>query len=115
MNWSSMTTVAGIGVALVGLAAVLATTSADVTPTPETLPSLSVSVTSGTADSGAGDASLPEIPGVAGEVTRVLYWKGAAERINPLELSGVPTAVGSILMEYGIPLRVPTESPGANE
>jgi hypothetical protein len=114
MNWSSVTTVAGVGVAAVGLAAVLATTAPDAAPTSVTPPANTVSAAPDTTRGPETDA-VPEIPGVADVVTRVLYWNGAVERVAPQELSGVPEEVGSVLMEYGVPLRVPASSDGAGE
>lgn len=116
MSWSSLTTLAGVGVAVVGLATVVATTSSDSAGTTDLPPATTVSVAPATtARPDVPVISRPEIPGVSGEVTRVLYWAGAAETATPLELPGVPEEVGSILVEYGIPLRVATASDGVEE
>jgi hypothetical protein len=115
MNWSSLTTLAGAGVAVVGLVTVLSTTSTDAAA-PATQPTMEVTTAPHVAAiPDAPGTSLPEIPGVPAEVTRVLYWMDAAETVAPVDLSEVPLEVGSVLMEYGVPLRVPKVSNGVGK
>lgn len=49
----------------------------------------------------------PDLPGVSPEVTRVLRWSGNAAPASDGDLAQLPPSVAALLIESGIPLRVP--------
>lgn len=52
-------------------------------------------------------ATAADLPGVGRSVTRVLLWDGAAELADVGDLGQLPPSVAKVLLEYGLPLRVP--------
>jgi hypothetical protein len=53
-------------------------------------------------------ATVEELPGVGPAVTRVLVWSGNAGLADAAHLAELPPSVANVLIEYGVPLRVPT-------
>jgi hypothetical protein len=52
-------------------------------------------------------ATTADLPGVGPSVTRVLLWGGGAEMADGGDLAQLPPSVAAVLIEYGLPLRVP--------
>ena len=52
-------------------------------------------------------ATTADLPGVGPSVTRVLLWGGGAELADAGDLAQLPPSVARVLIEYGLPLRVP--------
>ncbi|MGD2061261.1 MAG: hypothetical protein PVF87_10380 [Acidimicrobiia bacterium] len=49
----------------------------------------------------------PDLPGVPADVTRALEWNGDASLATEDEMTQLPPSVAAVLIEYGVPLRVP--------
>jgi len=52
-------------------------------------------------------ATTADLPGVGPSVTRVLLWGGGAELADGGDLAQLPPSVATVLIEYGLPLRIP--------
>jgi len=50
------------------------------------------------------------LPGVGPAITRVLVWSGNAGSADDGDLAQLPPSVAALLIEYGVPLLVPTAS-----
>lgn len=53
-------------------------------------------------------ATVERLPDVGPAVTRVLEWSGNAGVADGADLAQLPPSVTNVLIEYGVPLRVPT-------
>lgn len=52
--------------------------------------------------------ATPDVPGVPASIDRVLQQTGDARLAENEELAQLPPAVASVLVDFGVPLRVPT-------
>lgn len=106
MGGDSLGVVTGLAVLVTGVvAAVTLMGPADVAAV-ESLPPPSTTV----ASPEPAAATVEELPGVGPEVTRVLMWSGNAGLADTAHLAQLPPSVTNVLIEYGVPLRVPTPS-----
>jgi hypothetical protein len=55
-------------------------------------------------------ATVEGLPGVGSAVTRVLQWSGNAGPASAEDLAQLPPSVAKVLVEFGVPLRVPVTS-----
>jgi hypothetical protein len=53
---------------------------------------------------------VAELPGIGPAVNRVLQWSGNARFAGDDELAQLPPTVAALLIDYGVPLRVPDTS-----
>lgn len=53
---------------------------------------------------------VEELPGIGPGVIRVLRWSGNVQLADDGELAQVPPSVAAVLIQYGVPLRVPVDS-----
>lgn len=101
MGRNSFGVLTGLAVLVTGLVAVVMlvepTDDAVVEPPPSTTVAEPEQVTATTAD----------LLGVGPSVTRVLLWGGGAELADGGDLAQLPPSVATVLIEYGLPLRIP--------
>ena len=58
----------------------------------------------------AAPAPLEGLPGVGSATARVLQWSGNAGSAEEQDMAQLPHSVAAVLIEYGAPLLVPTDS-----
>lgn len=100
----------GLAVLISGLIALSVITGArgpasDVAATATTQTMVETSTTSQSVE-----VPVPDLPGVPEEIKRVLYSAGSAEAVSIAELTEIPSSVVRILVQYGVPLRIPDTS-----
>lgn len=107
MNWDSVGLTAGIAVLVSGaitLGSISNDSEADGRAVTTTAPATKI-VAAGSTQ--ASLLPLPDLPGVAPEIQRVLYSRGSAQPVTVEQLSGVPIEVTSVLSKFGSPLMIP--------
>lgn len=98
----------GLAVLALGVAAVLALLGPSQEPTVEEVVALPATTSTWLTTTTEAEAP-PDLPGVPADVTRALEWNGDASIATEDELAQLPQSVAAVLIEYGVPLRVPLE------
>ena len=101
MGRDSFGVLTGLAVLVTGLVAVVML----IGPTDDVVVDPSSSIT--VAEPEPVTATTADLPGVGPSVTRVLLWGGGAELADAGDLALLPPSVARVLIEYGLPLRVP--------
>lgn len=108
MGRDALGVVSGLAVLLTGVVAVVNLMGTADEPPVETLspPAAVVEVPATAA------AAMPpqELAGIGSSTARVLKWSGSALLADDEDLAQLPPSVTALLIEYGAPLLVPTDS-----
>jgi hypothetical protein len=104
MGRDSLGVVTGLAVLVTGVVAAVSLIGPADGAAVESVPPPSTTV----ASPEAAAATVEELPGVGPAVTRVLVWSGNAGLADAAHLAQLPPSVANVLIEYGVPLRVPT-------
>lgn len=96
--------ITGLAVLVVDVVAVANLTGPENGAAVESLPPTSTTV----ATAEPVPAMVGRLPDVGPAVTRVLEWSGNAGFADRADLAQLPPSVANVLIEYGVPLRVPT-------
>lgn len=104
MGRDSLGVVTGLAVLVTGVVAAVTLIGPADGAAVESLPPPSITV----ARPEPAAATVEELPGVGPAATRVLVWSGNAGLADAAHLAQLPPSVANVLIEYGVPLRVPT-------
>lgn len=99
----------GLAVLVVGVVAVANLIGPSNGAAAESLPPTSTTV----ATSEPVATTVERLPDVGPAVTRVLEWSGNVGVAEGADLAQLPPSVANVLIEYGMPLRVPTSTEAA--
>ncbi len=106
MSRASAGTLTGLAVLVSGVVTILGLTGRGPEPDPAVGSTTSTVVTP--QPSLAPLSTDPSLPGVSAAVTRTLQRAGNADLADAGELAQLPESVSSVLIEFGVPLRVAT-------